>query len=137
MRPDVKNALENILLQNPFMKQLGLELVSLEEGHAIGKMPFQESFCNPYGSLHGGILYSMADIIAGITACSYGSYVSTVDGHMNYILPAMNTTYITCKADVVRQGNHLAVYQVELADDKGNLLQTGTFTFYILQRSIV
>lgn len=30
---------------------------------------------------------------------------------------------------------HLAVYDVEITDDFGKVLQTGTFTFYVLSES--
>ena len=51
---------------------------------------------------------------------------------MNYLLPGVNTEYIYCEAKVVRQGMHLAVYDVEITDESGKVCQTGTFTIYVL-----
>ena len=60
---------------------------------------------------------------------AYGHYVSTISGNMNYIKPAMNTNYIYCIGEVVRQGKQISVYNIELSDDNGNILETGSFTF--------
>ena len=136
------NSLINkILLQTArddvYMKMLGIEIIDLSCGYAKSKMKITPQICNPYNSVHGGCLFSMADITAGYAACSYGNYVSTVSGNMNYIRPAMNTEYIYCVGQVVRQGKQISVYNVELSDDYGNVLETGSFTFFKLNKEVV
>ena len=136
------NSLINkILLQTArddvYMKMLGIEIIDLSCGYAKSKMKITSQICNPYNSVHGGCLFSMADITAGYAACSYGNYVSTVSGNMNYIRPAMNTEYIYCVGQVVRQGKQISVYNVELSDDYGNVLETGSFTFFKLNKEVV
>ena len=108
------------LLQNAnndlYMKMLGIEIIEISSGYAKAKMKVTKEICNPYNSVHGGCLFSLADITAGYAACAYGHYVSTVSGNMNYIKPAMNTEYIYCIGQVVRQGKQISVYNVELFD---------------------
>lgn len=132
IKGEVTKKLYEIIESNTYMQTLGMELVSLDEGYAKGRMKMSKIIENPYGGAHGGALYSLADTIAGFAACTYGCFVCTVSGNMNYLLPGVNTEYIYCEAKVVRQGMHLAVYDVEITDDSGKVLQTGTFTFYVL-----
>ena len=53
---------------------------------------------------------------------------------MNFIRPAIHTRYITCTATEVRQGKTVSVYNVEIVNDDGVLLENGTFTFYMLSQ---
>ena len=128
----IRSTIFDIIDNNTYMQTLGMELVSLDEGYAKGRMKMSKMIENPYGGAHGGALYSLADTISGFAACTYGCYVCTVSGNMNYLLPGVNTEYIYCEAKVVRQGMHLAVYDVEITDDFDKVLQTGTFTFYVM-----
>ena len=132
IREEIDKKIHEIIDNNTYMQTLGMELVSLDEGYAKGRMKMADIIKNSYGGVHGGALYSLADTIAGCAACTYGCYVCTVSGNMNYLLPGVNTEYIYCEAKVVRQGMHLAVYDVEITDDSDKVLQTGTFTLYVM-----
>ena len=123
--------------QNEYMKYLGIELLELEEKYAKGRMRVNDKLLNPYGTMHGGSLYSLADIVAGTCACMQGKMVATVSGNMNYLLPGIATTYIWCEAKNIRQGAHLSVFDIVLKDDKDNVLQTGSFTFFILEKTVL
>ena len=104
----IEKIMEKITKENNYIKNLGIELVEYREGYAKGKMKVTENNINPYGSVHGGALYSLADTIAGFAAASYGTYASTVSGNMNFINPAMNTKYVYCEAKKVRQGKKIS-----------------------------
>lgn len=132
----IKEVIENLCKTNIYMKNIGLEIIAMEKGHMETKIPVTESIVNPYGSVHGGALYALADITAGFTACTYGSYVSTSNGNLTYIKPGMNTEYIVCTADVLHPGRKVTSVAVKLTDDKDNLLDTGTFIFGIIDKKL-
>ena len=92
MSEDVKQALIRFNKDNIYVQNLKIELVDMSLGYVKGKMMVTEDVLNPYGSVHGGCLYSLADIVSGIAACTYGKFSSTIDGTMTYIAPAMNTS---------------------------------------------
>jgi len=91
MSEDVKQALIRFNKDNIYVQNLKIELADMSLGYVKGKMMVTEDVLNPYGSVHGGCLYSLADIVSGIAACTYGKFSSTIDGTMTYIAPAMNT----------------------------------------------
>lgn len=132
----ITNKLRKVMSENEYMQHLGIEFAALSAGYCKCRMPVRESIANPYGSMHGGALYSLADITTGFAACAFGKYVSTVDGHMNFIRPAMNTDYVECEAKVVRQGKNISVYQAEIKSAEGELLETATFSFYMLAQDV-
>lgn len=137
MNQCLQKKMQQIVQNNQYMKDMNITLTAMQEGYACGEMRVTDNVLNPYHSVHGGALYSLADIISGIAACSHGRFASTVSGNMNYIRPAMDTDKIVCEAKEIRHGNRLAVYDVLLRDDKDELLETGTFTFYIMNRDVM
>lgn len=136
MEQEINKKIIAMIEENEYVRLLGIKILDISLGHCRGKMPVSRRIENPYGSLHGGSLYSFADIIAGIAACTYGSYVVTVSGSMNFLLPATGTAYVFCQADMIRQGSHLAVYDVKITDERGTLLENASFTFHITGHKI-
>ena len=107
-------ALCQMIEENSFAKTIGLEMLELREGYAEGRIPVKEESKNPLGTMHGGCLYSLADIVSGTAATLRGNYVTTVSGEFSFLRPAADTQYVTAKAQEIRFGKNLAVYRVDL-----------------------
>lgn len=123
-----------IVERNPFAKYIGMELLEVREGYALGRINFEKQHENIYGGMHGGCAYSLADTLAGIAAFTYGEYVTTVNASMNYLLPVEDTEYVICEAQVLRHGRKVSVIRVEITNDDGTILIDGSFTFYNLAK---
>ena len=106
--------LNRLLEKNPFAQLLGMELLEVREGYAYGRMRMDEHFTNIYGGMHGGCAYALADTLAGLAASTYGNYVTTIDGKMNYLEAVKDTGYVYGEAEVQRQGGRIGVYTVKL-----------------------
>ncbi len=119
-----------VLSNSGFIKLLNIEILELNETCAKGRMPFDAKYCNPGGSMHGGCLYSLADTVAGTLAYYTGFDVTTVDGSMHFLEPALNTGYIYCTASIKKRGRHLVTCDVEITNDAGKLLDCGLYTFF-------
>ena len=131
-----KKIMTEVLLNDEFSRHLGIEVLEFEEKYIRARIPFKKNVLNNYGSVHGGVLYSFADIIAGALACSGGKFCTTVEGSMNYLEPAKSREYIYCEAKRVRGGNHLVVVKVKIKNDDGTLVDDGSFTFYRSQNDV-
>ena len=95
--------LNQLLEKNLFAQLLGMELLEVREGYAYGRMRMDEHFTNIYGGMHGGCAYALADTLAGLAASTYGNYVTTIDGKMNYLEAVKDTGYVYGEAEVQRQ----------------------------------
>lgn len=122
--------LNQLLEKNPFAQLLGMELLEVREGYAYGRMRMDEHFTNIYGGMHGGCAYALADTLAGVAASTYGNYVTTIDGKMNYLEAVKDTGYVYGEAEVQRQGGRIGVYTVKLMDENQRVLVTADFTYY-------
>lgn len=125
---------QEILKQNPFASLLEVELLEVSEGFVRAKIPFQEKIQNIYGDFHGGALYTAADTLCGIAASTYGYYVTTVNGSIQYLKAGRNTEYVMCEGKVIKPGKNISVVEFQITDQRGMLLNTGTFNFYNLKK---
>lgn len=125
---------QEILNQNPFASLLEIELLEVSEGFVRAKIPFQEKMQNIYGDFHGGALYTAADTLCGIAASTYGYYVTTVNGSIQYLKAGRNTEYVMCEGKVIKPGKNISVVEFQITDQRGMLLNTGTFHFYNLKK---
>ena len=121
---------DKLIEKNPFAQLLGIQILEVREGFAYGRMRFDEHFTNIYSGMHGGCTYALADTMAGVAASTYGNYVTTVDGKMNYLEAVKDTEYIYCEVKVQRQGKTIGVYSAKIWDDNQKLLVTADFTYY-------
>lgn len=134
---EIKKQMLEFLEGNSFIQHLGIEMLEMSVDGAYAKMPYREEVLNPYKSVHGGVLYSFADIVAGTTAAMEGKLATTVNGSMDFLEPAWQTEYVYCKASKVRSGKQLSVFNVEIRDDDGKLLEQGSFTFFKTSMSVM
>jgi uncharacterized protein (TIGR00369 family) len=114
----------------PFAELLGMELVTVGEGTAVGRMPLTEAHTsNPETEVaHGGATYALADTVGGSAVMSYtDAPTPTVDMRIDYLAPA--TSDLRAEAELVRFGNSLALARVEVYDDDGTHVATAHGTY--------
>ena len=58
---------------NPFMEENGIEIVSESAERTVLRVIPQKKHRNPYNMIHGGLLFTMIDCAAGITARADGN----------------------------------------------------------------
>ena len=114
-----------------FSHEIGITVTSACPERAEGVLDVCADDRNPLGTVHGGCLYTLADTVAGTAVCAQGVRCVTSNGTMEFLRPAAGTR-IRCVATPKKHGHLLSVMQVELTDDRGQLVATGTFTFCIL-----
>jgi uncharacterized protein (TIGR00369 family) len=105
------------------MKYLGAELVSLEPGGAVIRVPFRGELTQQHGYFHAGVTGAIAD-----SACGYAAYtlmaaddsVLTVEYKMNLLAPA-DGEELVAQARVVRSGKTLKICTADVFVKKGGL----------------
>ncbi len=80
---------------------LGTELVFLEEGHCVLKMTVRKEMLNGFGTLHGGMAFSLADSALAFAVNSYGRVSPLINGSMNYSKAAKEGDELIAEAKVI------------------------------------
>ena len=119
-----------------FAKETGIVVTKAGDGYAEGEMRIDAMHGNPIGSVHGGAIFSLADTIGGVAATSKGSYVTTVSGNINYLNPAIGTSYLKAKTREVKAGKTIMVYDVVMQNDQDQVIAEARMTYYNLHREV-
>ena len=122
--------------QNSFGNLVGVRIEEIREGYARSVLDVRADLSNPIGSLHGGVLFTIADITGGSAAVSHGEQVTTVDADIRYLRPGIGVKRIVCEAEEIKKGKTLFVYLIDVRDQDGTLLTAGTFTYMSLRKKI-
>lgn len=131
---EIKDKLNEYLSKDHgFNELLHFQIDEAKKGYVEGHFDLSGELLNIHGGVHGGALYSVADLAGGLAVLTNDCDCTTVSGTFNYMRPAMNTDYVKVTATELRHGGHIAVSEVRLFDDKDKLLDEGTFNYFILE----
>lgn len=119
---------------NAFANLIGLKITEISDGYCTCEMLITDSMKNPIQSVHGGVLFTIADVTGGGAAASHGYNITTVDSSFHYLRPGINTTRLTSSARELKAGKKLLVYDVSVSDQNGIVLAEGIFTYMVLNK---
>ncbi len=124
---------EEIWKMSPFVKLLGLEIEKLVQGVCVSRLRIKDTLLNKHSVVHGGVIYSMADISMGVAVYSTlknKEETSTVEIKINYLKPA-KTSVLTCEARIVKKGKNIAVLEAEVRSGESDLIAKALGTFML------
>ena len=115
----------------PFAKLLGIEVDSVEPGHAVLSMRLRDDLMRNSGIAHGGAIATLIDsamAIAIMAQLKENERTVTVDLTIHYLRPISEGT-ARASARVVRFGRRVITVSAELFDDNGKLSATAVSTY--------
>lgn len=118
-----------------FNKAVGVVMTEISEGYAKAEIEIGPQHINPIGSVHGGVLFTIADITAGAAATSRGRYMTTMSSNMNFLRPAINCKKLYGETREIKLGKQVCVYQVTITDDAAREIAIATVTFHCISRT--
>lgn len=118
-------------MNNPYLQLLGGEILEIEEKSSkVILEEIEPHHLNSSGRVHGGLLYSLADIACGSLMAYYGRKSSTIEGKINYLMSPEKSKSLTFDAELIRHGNKISFLEVKITDQLENLIARGYFTYY-------
>lgn len=126
---------EELWKLSAFIELLGLTIEQLETGHCQSRLEIKENFLNKHKVVHGGVIYSMADISMGVTVYSSlkkDEEASTIEIKINYLRPA-NAKILFCDAKMIQKGKNIAVLEAEVRKADNTLIAKAQGTFSIFK----
>ena len=113
-----------------FSIKSGMKLVELQEEYAKVELTIDENSMNYMGSMHGGLLYTMADVAAGAAMIFCGKQVVTLSATTEYIKPAFSGKVIA-EGRVIARGKTIGRCEVEARGEDGTLYSKSHITMFI------
>lgn len=110
------------------------KVITNVEGNFVMEIKVTENALNPYGTAHGGFLYTLCDTAAGATAATLGDYTVSLQGNINYIKPARKDDILTVNGKCIHNGNKTKVINVEVTNQKNQLICSSSFTMFFIAK---
>lgn len=117
------------LSRNAFMAYNHMELEAVEPDRAVFRLAIRPESRNPYGTVHGGALYALADNAAGAAVHTDGRTYVTQAGTLHFLRNQREGT-VRAEGRVRYRGGSTCLAEVDLTGEGGVLLATGEFTFF-------
>ncbi len=113
---------------------LGIEFTEVGDDFLRARLPVDARTRQPYGLLHGGVSVVLAETLGSCGAaysCTPGSRAVGLDINANH-LRAATAGWVTGTARPVHIGRTTQVWQIDIADEAGELVCVSRITMAIL-----
>lgn len=107
-------------------------IVDVGDGTSVVEAALTENGLNPLGIAHGGLIFSLCDVATGVAARSGGRSTVSQDASVYFLRPGVNTTKLTAKGRVIREGGRSGLSEAEVYTDDGTLIAKASVTIHYL-----
>lgn len=108
--------------RNPIFKHLDVEVRLAERGRSIFAVKLRDDLTNTFGSAHGGVLFTLADLTFGFTCNALGERAVTASASIDYLAPSVVGDILVADAREVKRAGRNAYYDVEITNVDGTVL---------------
>ncbi len=112
-----------------FARHCGIELIEARQGFARARMEIQPHHFNGAGTVHGGAIFTLADVAFAAASNSSGRVALAVSATTSFIHAAYGGTLIA-EAKELDSSQRLGHYQVTISNDEGQLIAQFQGTAY-------
>ena len=112
-----------------FIKYNNIEIINNDKIEA--KVNITESTLNPLQIVHGGLIFSLADTVMGLTCSKLGRKSVTLDSSINFISPGVGA-YLVATCEIIKDGCKTCVLEAKIKNDTNKLVAIATGTFFYI-----
>lgn len=108
---------------DPYAQSLGIQLTKFEAGFAEALLEVQSHMVNAYGTVHGAVIYALADHAFSVVCNAYGKTSVGLSTTIQFIEAAKPGDRIVARAIEVRRNFRTGFYRIEIFHEQ-NLIAT-------------
>jgi acyl-CoA thioesterase len=121
----------------PFVKDLGIEFISAEDGRAVIALDLAPRHLNSWSVAHGGVLMTLLDVAMAVAGRSLDPDAGggvTVEMKANFLQPANAGARLIASGHVFHRSSTMAYCDGEVRDTDERLIARAMGTFKYLPR---
>ncbi len=107
---------------NKLRAYLGMEVVDADYGYVKIQIDIDERHQNPIGTVHGGVVYALADTCGGACNSTLGEPGPTISADIHYIGNMVGTKRLIGECHVIKEGSRINVLEQKVYNDKGKVV---------------
>lgn len=111
---DTQDVLNLIREKDTFAHKMGIEILEAAEGRSKVTMPLDEGTANALGNVHGGAIFSLADMALASASNSEGIISVAIQSNIHYMAPCVSSGRLYATAEKVGETRRLAYFRIEI-----------------------
>jgi len=111
-----------LIKSDPFAKRMGVEMLLVEEGRAVARMELTDSHRNFLGMVHGGAIFSLADVAFGAAANSWGTRSMAIHITIDYLAAPGDTPWLEAEVCKTGRAGRACHYGMEVRNSSGEVI---------------
>lgn len=127
---EASEIVDKMYLNDPFSLWLGIERLEERSGFCRLKMKVRKEMLNGFGIAHGGITYSLADSALAFAANGHGKMAVSVETSISHTESVKEGDELFAAAREKSKSNKIAIYEVEIKNQKDELVALFKGTVY-------
>jgi acyl-CoA thioesterase len=115
-----------------FFKTISMEITSVDKRGSVIQIKTSRKHRNSWGTIHGGIVASIADSACGTSVWPHlkqNEIVATISLHVEYIAPVTPGDMITARGKIIQQSRKLARAEAILRNQDEKVIAKAYATF--------
>ncbi|MFX1449865.1 MAG: PaaI family thioesterase [Promethearchaeota archaeon] len=105
-----------------FIKFLGIKILKIEKGYALVTLKMREEFLNFNNLIHGGIIYSVADVAFSLASNSSGISAVALQVNINFLKPVHINDELIAEVKLKKFGKTVSLYEMEVYNGEKQLI---------------
>ncbi|MGV3489640.1 MAG: PaaI family thioesterase [Tuberibacillus sp.] len=107
--------------KEPYANFLGIELKELGPGTATAEIQIQEHMLNTHGTVHGAVIFALADYVFAAACNSYGRTSVGLSTTVNFMAPAFQGKRLKATATEEKRNHRTSWYNIKV-ESEGELV---------------
>ncbi|NOD64651.1 MULTISPECIES: hydroxyphenylacetyl-CoA thioesterase PaaI [unclassified Ruegeria] len=103
-------------------KWFGMELVEIDEGHAVLTLTVANHHCNGHGTCHGGVTHALADSAFAFACNSRNKATVAQHTMISFLAPGSKGDRLTATAKEVTVSGRSGIYDVRVTNQNNTLI---------------
>lgn len=114
-------AIQNFFRKDLFAGFVGIELIEAGNGRAKARMPIGDRHRNGLGLVHGGAIFTLADLAFAAAVNSRGRAAVAIHCSISYLKAAAGDV-LFAEAEEISCGPKIAAYTIRVTDASGEII---------------
>ena len=113
--------IEEFFQKDKYAAVMGIKLLEVSDGRAKAMLEVTENHLNSAGTVHGGVIFTLADFAFEVASNSYGTLAVAINAQISFF-KAVAAGVLYAEAKELALHPKLASYTIDVTNETGDLI---------------
>ena len=118
-------------MEKDFLEHNNISIEELNENKCLVKLTIKDESLNPYGIVHGGLIFSLGDTVMGYHAGIKGKNPVTLNASINFLKKGTGK-YLIAESKLIKAGKTTCVLTSNIYNDSKKLIANMSATYFFM-----